>query len=237
MTRGRFGETVVLNRSGWGSDGIEAATAYDLDSVHLYDFRKLEKWANDPAAVMNLALGDRARYARRSEGHFRGLALDVASHPRLLGEIDWLELEKLINEVLDGLGFDTLRTPPAGDGGKDIVVRCLHGGASGFYYVELKHWRSGKRVGPDVLKALAGVVARDGARKGLVLSSSGLTRNPFAGLTPAQARLVQAGGPDKIFSLCALYKFIKAGLAPRPKNPAELLFAGTVKPRIITAAA
>ena len=61
--------------------------------------------------------------------------------------IEWREMEKTLAEVFSGIGFDVELTPSSKDGGKDLVLECLIQGKTHSYFVEIKHWRAGSRVG------------------------------------------------------------------------------------------
>lgn len=232
---GGYTECMLITRNGWRTSAHTAAKAYDPNSVHLLDLEALEMWARNPG-LLTVGLDDRARVISRVAGHSKGLALDIASRPKILDEIEWRELEKVINEVLAGLGYSVRLTPPSKDGGKDIVVRCLNVSTTERYYLEIKHWRSGIAPGSGVVKSFAKVLTRDKVRKGLVLSSSGFTQNVMADLSAVEMELVALAGKEKIFSLCLHYKLIKAGKSAAPTNPAELLFENTTSPLLLATA-
>ena len=73
----------------------------------------------------------------------RTLARLIARNSRALDEIEWRDLERLLAEVFEELGFDVELTPSSKDGGKDLVLSCLICGHGRKYFVEVKHWRSG----------------------------------------------------------------------------------------------
>jgi hypothetical protein len=224
-----FGESLLIIRGSWDSSAWQARDDYDPDSVHLADLGRLGAWARNPAAL-TMGLDRRARALRRT------IALDIANDPRALDEIEWRDLERVINEVLAGLNYGVHLTPGSKDGGKDLIIHCLHISRTERYYIEVKHWRSGVSPGEGVLKKFAKVLNKDGVKKGLVLSSSGFAGNARDNLTAEEAELIACGDEKKIFALCQYYKLLRAGIGTPPKNPAELLFMNTTSPLLVAKA-
>jgi hypothetical protein len=46
----------------------------------------------------------------------------IGKNPNALEEIEWRDLERIIAELFMGLGFKVVLTPPAKDGGKDVII-------------------------------------------------------------------------------------------------------------------
>lgn len=151
----------------------------------------------------------------------------IARNPRALDRIEWRDLERIIAEIFRGLGFDVELTPPAKDGGKDVVLQCLVRGARHSYIVEVKHWRSGTRVGSSAVREFVDVVAREARQGGVFLSSSGYTENAFELLTEIERQSVRFGGEEKIAALCRKYTRAGAGLWSPPEILPEVVFEGT----------
>ena len=99
----------------------------------------------------------------------RKFAAMIAKDPRVLDEIEWRDLERTIAEVFEGIGFSVTLTRPSKDGGKDVILVCQVQGEQAEYIVEIKHWRSGKRVGRAVLLDFVNVIVREGRKGGLFL--------------------------------------------------------------------
>jgi hypothetical protein len=120
-----------------------------------------------------LLKSDVLRVTRRA---VRDLLEVVSSDPTQLLAMEDRDVERLIATVAENLGFDVELTRSTKDGGRDLVLRCTdHAGHAKCYYVEVKHWVCGKRVGPRQLCDLLSVVARDGADGALVTSTSGFS--------------------------------------------------------------
>jgi hypothetical protein len=158
----------------------------------------------------------------------QALARALSKNPALLAQVEWRDLERVMREVFEGLGFETLLTRPAKDGGYDLEIVCDEDGRRTRYLVELKHWPSGKRTGKGVYSAFVEVVVRSlDARGGLLLSSSGFTGGLLHGRTEIEQQMIRIGGTKKIVSLCDHYVMRVAGVWQPVASLPELLFADT----------
>lgn len=70
----------------------------------------------------------------------RALALALARSPEALADVEWRDLERVLAEVCNGLGFRTTLTRHAKDGGFDLEVEA----DGGRYLIEVKHWSAPK---------------------------------------------------------------------------------------------
>jgi hypothetical protein len=60
----------------------------------------------------------------------RDLALAIAKQPDRLKDIEWRDLERVLREAFEGLGFDTELTRSGKDGGFDLESLLSSGGGS-----------------------------------------------------------------------------------------------------------
>ena len=148
----------------------------------------------------------------------------IAANPVELAKVEWRDLERLLFEVLRGLGFDVTLTRSGKDDGFDMEIRD----GDEKYLIELKHWSKRSRVGSKVIERFADVVVRKSAT-GLLLSSSGFTD------TVARARLnvmdmpivVRLGDHQKVIQLCRYFVESESGFWV-PGGPLQsLLFENT----------
>jgi restriction system protein len=94
------------------------------------------------------------------------LARMIALDKSTLAYLEWRDVERVVAEVFDGLGFQVSLTPGSKDGGKDVVLSCTAIGRQAEYYVEIKHWRSSTKVGSGAVEKLLKVIVeqkKDGA--------------------------------------------------------------------------
>ncbi|MET4323099.1 GTPase SAR1 family protein [Bradyrhizobium sp. JR4.1] len=150
----------------------------------------------------------------------------VARNPRILEQIEWRDLERVIATALSGIGFSVELTRPAKDGGKDVIVRCVAGGIYKVFYIEIKHWLR-NRSGMDDVTSFVEVNARDATDGGLFLSSSGYTQEVFAQLGEISRQRVRLGDSPKISSLCRYYVKQK-GIWHSERPLPDLLFEETL---------
>ena len=155
------------------------------------------------------------------------LAHLVANEPAALDEIEWRELERLVAEVFEGLGFNVELTPGAGDGGKDVVVSYTELGRQRTFFVEVKHWRSGKRVGDGIINQFIHTVAKQRADGGIVLSTSGFTPKTIDNIIAIDKLEIGLGTDHKIACLCRNYVRSKGGVWTAPPHLETVIFEDT----------
>jgi hypothetical protein len=94
---------------------------------------------------------------------------------------DWYGLgprrfEEVLAEIWAGLGWETILTPPVGDGGLDVrAIRSKHG-VFLCYLIEAKAYAPDRPVGIDIVRKLYGVVERERATHGILATTSSFTR-------------------------------------------------------------
>ncbi|MGH7487681.1 MAG: restriction endonuclease, partial [bacterium] len=164
----------------------------------------------------------------------RALAREVAADPRALDEIEWRQLELMLGAVFDELGFDAEVTPSAKDGGKDLILRVSDRQDSAIWAVEIKHWRSGQRVGKGKVRDFVEVIARDGYEGGLFLATHGYTQDAFRALSEVERTRLRVGTEEKVLSLCRTFVKAERGLwSPASDDAvAQLLVDATLTPPV-----
>jgi restriction endonuclease Mrr len=155
----------------------------------------------------------------------RTLARMIAETPNALDKVEWRDLERIVCAVFEGLGFDAELTPPAKDGGKDIILRCWPKGKKTTYAVEIKHWRK-KKVGQSTIRSFVDVIVRDQFASGVLLATDGFSSNVYQHLSEIERQILRLGTRTKIVSLCQTYTRTKGGILSPPSLP-EILFEGT----------
>ena len=156
------------------------------------------------------------------------LALMVARDPDALKYIEWRDLERLVAEVFSGIGFDVELTPGSKDGGKDVVVTCIVSNETISYAVEIKHWRSGNRVGNGAIMEFLHVIVRENRNGGLFLATRGYCDNAFENLTEIDRQKIRFGTEEKVVSLCRNYVRAREGIWSPPEQLDKVIFEDTV---------
>lgn len=134
----------------------------------------------------------------------RAIAERLARAPEEISTIDWRDMERVLREVFEGMGFDTTLTRCGKDGGFDLELLTQNDQGSEIFLVEVKHW-SAQKPGKANLRKLVRVTAKQRANRGILLSSSGFSPSIYEGFTEAERSTVALGGRDKIIALCTTY--------------------------------
>lgn len=193
-------------------------------NVELVDPDYLKGWISRIDAFRNV---DRNEVLLILTNTSRALATLIAREPSYLDDVEWRDLERIIAAVFDELGFAVTLTPGSKDGGKDIVLQCTVSGASSKYLVEIKHWRSRKRVGSGATHDFLNVVMREHGQGGLFLATYGYCDNAFEMLTDVHRCYIRFGDKKKIVALCEAYTKAESALWMPAALP-TILFEHTV---------
>ncbi|BAL97905.1 restriction endonuclease [Rubrivivax gelatinosus] len=193
--------------------------------IELIDLDSLRSWVSRleqiPAVDVSLVNLIRRELSRK-------LISLIVRNPRYLDEIEWREMERLLTEVFEGLGFEARLTPGSKDGGKDIVLTCQVASKTHTYYVEVKHWRSGQRVGAGAISEFLNVIVNEQISGGLYLSTYGFCSNAIESLTEVQRQTLRFGTESKIAALCKSYVKVTSGIwSPEMALP-EILYDGAL---------
>ena len=152
----------------------------------------------------------------------------VARNSDVLRDIEWRDLERLLSRALDEIGFDVTLTPPAKDGGKDIVANCTVERETKTYYIEIKHWRSKSQPSDSHISDFVAVNACDDTDGGLFISSTGFTQSVYGRIGELMKQRVRLGQEEKIVSLCQHYVRKRSGVWQPDTLLPELLFENTI---------
>jgi len=80
------------------------------------------------------------------------IAKYFANNPKLLNSLSPRNFEKLINEILKSLGFETILTPETRDGGKDIIAHYQTPLGDIICHIECKRYSPKNKIGIDVVE-------------------------------------------------------------------------------------
>jgi hypothetical protein len=99
----------------------------------------------------------------------------VRREPHLMHELHPRAFEELVAELLHERGYEVSLTPFTRDGGRDVLALRHDDLGEFLVYVECKKHKPEALIGPDVVRALYGVVAADNASAGLLATTSSFT--------------------------------------------------------------
>jgi hypothetical protein len=105
------------------------------------------------------------------------IAVDLLKSGRLLAELDWRSFEKLIGELLEKEGYKVELTRASKDGGIDIIA-TIHDRNIGLIRSiwQAKKYSPSHKVRLAEVRELSGLVAKPDVTKGVMVTTSHLTR-------------------------------------------------------------
>jgi hypothetical protein len=214
-----FDRAIIVSRAGFTREAYEQAES--LGEIDLLSPPDLWNWLSKPIQPEKLN-EICAHIVRRA---MRELARRLAVHPEELPTVEWRDLERILRETFEGIGFDTELTRSAKDGGFDLELTIVEDGQRSVYLVEVKHWRD-QKPGKGHLKKLVEVAVSRKASSALLLSTSGFTRTVYKGMVEFSGS-VHLGDRDKIIALCRAYYRLGTELWVKAHDLEETLFAET----------
>ncbi|HWR50753.1 MAG TPA: restriction endonuclease [Bryobacteraceae bacterium] len=99
------------------------------------------------------------------------------ARPEEIFHLDGRQFEELVAELLTRQGFEVRLTPATRDGGKDLYALKKTGLGTVLYVAECKKYAPHRRVGIEVVQRLYGVVQAEKLTGGLVVTTSGFSRD------------------------------------------------------------
>ena len=122
----------------------------------------------------------------------------VAQHPESLFDLSWRQFEKFAAELLLHLGYEDVRLGAgARDGGIDVSACLSHPLGVERVIVQCKRHRTSRPVGSPTITQLLGTTLANNASKGIVVTTSSLTR-PAELLVKAHEHRLHALGWDEL---------------------------------------
>ncbi len=115
--------------------------------------------------------------AKSSEGSWNRLIARLAQDPELLYSVPPRRFEELVAELLHRDGLIVTLTPQTHDGGRDILAISETPLGEFLYLVECKRWSKNRPVDVSLVRELYGVVARDRATAGMIVTTSYFSRD------------------------------------------------------------
>lgn len=157
---------------------------------------------------------------------FQELARRIADDVNFLDNIEWRDLERILGEALSALGFNVTVTPPSKDGGKDIIAHLDVFNNQYSFVIELKHWRSGKRVDLSPVDKFLRVVINEKRTGGLFLASYGYTEDCIEAIASFKRYNLNLGDGNKIYSIFQVYKQKIGGQVLAPADILSMVSSG-----------
>lgn len=200
---------IIFAPSGFTDEMANFARDYYPATLELIDLARLNKWIGEKfSPIKDLDIEIRTILRETSKSLLRSVAGDVDK----LQKVEWRDLERMLAEAFNSFGFSVELTPSSKDDGRDIILRYSINGKRQKYFVEVKHWRCGNRVGAEVALDFIKVVVGANANGGMIISTSGFTENFGSSLTEIEKKIVKFEGREKILSLAKNYVQMRDGI-------------------------
>jgi hypothetical protein len=125
------------------------------------------------------------------------IAADLFKQGRLLSELEWQAFERLIGELLERDGWSVDVTRGSRDGGVDVIASINDaniGSIKAFW--QAKRYGPSKKVSLAQVRELSGLISRDRVTKGVIVTTSRLTRGALDWIRKDTYRLSSMDGPD-----------------------------------------
>lgn len=217
---------LVLNKKALiDNKDLEIIKRYQLKqptNIEIITLNNLETWAKELNGILQNKYENEV-FSVISNFTKQLISL-IAKNPNNLMNLEWRDLERIIYEIFNEIGFKAILTPASKDGGKDVILECEIDGIPKSYIIEIKHWRSQQKVGQKAIQEFTKVIINEKRNKGLYLSTYGYTQNYYECLSKTERNLVGFGEKEKIVELCNTYEKIKNGLYLPMNSLEDLLF-------------
>ena len=100
----------------------------------------------------------------------------LADNPSMMREMNSRKFEELVAELFRRMEYEVVLTPPAKDGGRDLLAFQKKGIGTLLTLVECKRFTPEHKVGVGLVRSLYGVVEHERATHGVIATTSSFTR-------------------------------------------------------------
>ena len=115
-----------------------------------------------------------------------------------INSLSGIEFEKVCQQLVESMGFETETTKASGDGGIDLIAYNHQPLLSGKYIIQCKRY-SGS-VGEPIIRDLYGVVTSERANKGILMTTGYFTKSAIAFADGKPIELIDGGGIHDLLS-------------------------------------
>lgn len=214
----------IFSPNGFSNSALNLASNHPQE-LELYDFTSLRDWVytlKDQGQNIEHEISFIIKTASKA------FIEAIAKNPKALDSLEWRDLERLLAETFEGIGFSVTLTPSSKDGGKDIIIQHEMEGNIKSYIVEVKHWRCGNKVGSNLVDSFFSIVVKEKHEAGIFIATNGYTNTAFESLTKIEREKIKFGDESKIVSLCKTYLRVQNGLWSPEMNISDMLFESTI---------
>lgn len=95
-----------------------------------------------------------------------------------MNQLSGIEFEKVCQQLVENMGFETQTTKASGDGGIDLIAYNYQPLVSGKYIIQCKRYTGS--VGEPIIRDLYGVVTAERANKGILITTGHFTKSAIS---------------------------------------------------------
>lgn len=114
-----------------------------------------------------------------------------------INNLSGVDFEKVCQQVIEQMGFETQTTKASGDGGIDLIAYNYQPLLSGKYIIQCKRYTGS--VGEPIIRDLYGVVTAERANKGILMTTGHFTKSATAFAEGKPIELIDGLGMQKLF--------------------------------------
>lgn len=104
------------------------------------------------------------------------LLAEISTRPEQMLWLDPRQFEEVIARFYERHGWEVKLTPASKDGGKDLIIVKQDEAGTRTCFVECKRYAPHRPVGVEIVRQLYGVVQKDNATSGILMTTSRFTR-------------------------------------------------------------
>jgi HJR/Mrr/RecB family endonuclease len=121
---------------------------------------------------------------------------EFIERPERLSQMHWRDFECLVADLFDRNGWKVTLTPARGDRGVDLYVARHSSLGRLLYVIECKRHRLDRPVGPEIVRQLRGVVDREKATAGVLVTTSSFSKGAWEEQKTLPMQLLLRDGHD-----------------------------------------
>lgn len=115
-----------------------------------------------------------------------------------INQLSGVEFERVCQQLVENMGFETETTKASGDGGIDLLAYNHQPLLSGKYIIQCKRYTGS--VGEPIIRDLYGVVMSERANKGILMTTGHFTKSAIAFADGKPLELIDGGAMQNLFS-------------------------------------
>lgn len=122
-----------------------------------------------------------------------------------INSLSGIEFEKVCQQLVEYMGFETETTKASGDGGIDLIAYNHQPLLSGKYIIQCKRYTGS--VGEPIIRDLYGVITSERANKGILMTTGYFTKSAISFANGKPIELIDGKKLDELLKNNGMFKF------------------------------